>query len=63
MPKPIGYAHNHFIERYFETAKSNVIDKKLPHLASTSQGYLKPIRMLIKVYPNLKDKIMFISLL
>ena len=29
MPKPIGDVHNKFIERYFETAKSKIIDKQV----------------------------------
>jgi PAS domain S-box-containing protein len=61
MPRPIGDAHNSFIERYFETAKARVIDKRVQHLAACADGYLKPVKMLVKVYPQLNDRLMFIA--
>lgn len=61
MPKPLGDAHNHFIKRYFETAKSIMIDNQVQHFAVCSDGYLKHVKMLIKVYPHLTDKLRFVA--
>ena len=39
-----------------------MINNVIVHFAATYDGYLKPLRFLIKVYPQLNDKILFIGL-
>lgn len=61
MPKPIGKVHDKFIERFFETAKPTVIDIKRQLFGVTNLGYIRPIRLLVKVYPKISDKILFVG--
>ncbi|TNV87907.1 hypothetical protein FGO68_gene9941 [Halteria grandinella] len=61
MPRVIAENHSNFIQNYFTTAKSRFIDKQTQVFAQCANGYLKGIRLLVKVYPNLNDKIQFIG--
>jgi len=63
MPKPIGKVHNRFIERYFDTARPKVIDIKRELFAVNKEGYMFPIVLLVKVYPSLMKKLLFVGFL
>lgn len=61
MPRPIGRVHDRFIQRYFETAKATVIDINRELFTSKKDGYIKPIRLVVKVYPELSNKLVFVG--
>ena len=61
MPRPIGKVHDRFVHRYFETAKPTVIDIKRQLFGKCKDGYIRSVELIVKVYPNLTDKIVFIG--
>ena len=61
MPAQLGAAHDSFIHNYFETTRSKVINKKTLNFAASKSGYLKHVELLVKVYPQLTDKIVFVG--
>lgn len=61
MPRPISIKHDLFVKRYFETAKPTVIDIKRQLLGKAKDGYLQSIELIVKVYPHLTDKIIFVG--
>eukprot|EP00347_Sterkiella_histriomuscorum_P001449 403371996 len=61
MPIPIGKVHDKFIERYFDTAQPTVIDVKRQQFAVSDTGYLRAVRLLVKVYPHISSRIVFIG--
>lgn len=63
MPRPLSIIHDSLIRRYFSTAKSKILNQTRQMFAMNKEGYLKVITALIKVYPSLSDKIMFVGYL
>ena len=63
IPRPIAKVHDRLIQRYFQTAKPTVIDIKRELFGVSNEGYLKPVRLLVKVYPQLTDKLIFVGFL
>ncbi|CDW84462.1 pas domain s-box family protein [Stylonychia lemnae] len=61
MPKPIAKIHDKFIDRYFDTAQPTVIDIKRQLFGCTNTGYLRTIRLLVKVYPHLSSRLVFVG--
>lgn len=61
MPGPIGRSHESLVQRYFETGEKHMVDSiSMQHCVHKS-GYLRLIRGLIKVYPQITDKITFMG--
>jgi hypothetical protein len=60
-PKPIAIYHDRLVQRYFETAVPTVIEIKRHLLASSKEGYLKEIELVVKVYPRVNEKIVFVG--
>ena len=52
-----------FIHRYFDTAKATVINIKRQLFARTLAGYVVEANLIVKVYPQLNDQIVFIGFL
>jgi PAS domain S-box-containing protein len=63
MPWIIGKNHSAYIKRYFETAKSEVIEKERQLFAMDKEGYLVPIILLVKTIPHLKRGLTFIGMI
>ena len=61
IPRPIAKVHDKLVQRYFETAKPNVIEIKRNLLASNKEGYLKEIELIVKVFPQVNEKIVFVG--
>lgn len=61
IPKALGLGHDFLITRYFETAKPHVIEIKRRSFALTKQGYMKPVELLVKVYPQINRDLMFVG--
>lgn len=61
IPLPIGRVHDRFIHRYFETAKPTVIDIRRNLFGRCKSGYIKSVELLVKVFPHLSDKIVFVG--
>jgi len=61
VPWPIARVHDRLIHRYFDTAKPRVIDIKRQLFARDKDGYLRCVELIVKVYPNLTDKIVFVG--
>lgn len=51
MPRPIAVVHDKYIQNYFETAKSSVVNKRAQMFGANYEGYLKIVNLMIKVYP------------
>ncbi|TNV87853.1 hypothetical protein FGO68_gene5771 [Halteria grandinella] len=61
IPRPIAKVHDRLIQRYFETAKPTVIEIKRYLLANSRDGYLKEIELIVKVFPQVNEQIVFIG--
>lgn len=61
MPRPIGKVHDRFIHRYFETAKPTVIDIQRQLFGRNKEGYLKEVDLIVKVYPEITEQIVFVG--
>lgn len=61
IPRPIAKAHDKLIQRYFETAKPTVIEIKRQLLAANKDGYLREIELIVKVFPQVDDRIVFVG--
>jgi PAS domain S-box-containing protein len=51
QPKMIAEVHDSFLRKFLETAKRSAINHSLQLFAVTQNGYLRPISLLIKLYP------------
>jgi PAS domain S-box-containing protein len=63
MPRNIAKAHDKLVQRYFETAKPTVIEIKRCLLVKRKEGYLKEIELIVKVFPQIDDQIIFVGFL
>lgn len=61
MPRPIGKSHDRLIQRYFETAKPMVVNTKRNLFGASIEGYIKEVELLVKVYPQVNEKIVFVG--
>lgn len=46
-----------------ETAKPHAINSIRHTFAITKEGHLRPVKLLIKIYPNIIDKILFVGMI
>lgn len=60
-PRPIAKVHDRLVQRYFETAKPNVIEIKRELFGVTKEGYLTEVNLIVKVFPQINDKIIFVG--
>lgn len=63
MPVPIGRVHDKIIQSYFETAIPKMVDQINQQFCVHKTGYLKPMRTLVKVFPEISERILFIGFL
>lgn len=61
IPRPIAKAHDRLIQRYFETAKPNVIDLTKSLFGCTKEGYLREVTLQVKTFPQINEKIVFVG--
>ena len=52
LPSLVSYHHDRFIQRYLDSGKARILNKRITNFAVNKQGYLLPIELLIKVYPQ-----------
>jgi PAS domain S-box-containing protein len=60
-PRPIAKVHDRLVQRYFETAKPTVIEIKRQLFGVTKEGYLQEIELIVKVLPEINDKLIFVG--
>lgn len=63
MPAIIGDQHNNFIKRYLDSAISRALDQQRQYFALTKEGYIIIVDLLIKIYPLINGKIIFVGLI
>lgn len=51
QPTPIGAVHDNFLRGFLETTKLKLLNHILQMFAVTADGYLKPINLMLKLYP------------
>lgn len=62
MPLPIANCHGSFLQDYFESAKSRGVLNKVSKLfGATFEGYLQAFSILVRVYPSLNERIVFVG--
>ncbi|TNV87946.1 hypothetical protein FGO68_gene6125 [Halteria grandinella] len=62
MPLPIAQVHQTFLQDYFETAKARGVINNVSQLFGASfDGYLRLFQIIVKVYPQLNEKIIFVG--
>lgn len=49
------------LRRFLNSAKRLVINHNLQLFAMTSEGYLRPIYIIVKLYPQMSDKIIIVG--
>ena len=63
MPSPLAVMHDQFVEDFFESAKSKIMNRNVNVFGLTKDGYLKLVNLLIKVYPLVNNKVVLIGFL
>jgi len=63
VPREIERHHNQFIKSYFATGQTKLMDKQHPLFAVNKEGYIFPIIILIKMYPSLMKRLLFVGLI
>lgn len=63
QPKPIAEVHDLILRKFLDTAKRNVINHTLQLYGITAEGYMKPILLIAKLYPQLSNKITIVGFL
>ena len=61
QPKPIAEVHDLILRKFLDTAKRNVINHTLQLYGITAEGYMKPILLIAKLYPQLSNKITIVG--
>lgn len=61
QPRMIADIHDQFLKKFLETAKRSVLNHTLQLFAITASGYVSPISLLIKLYPQMSDKITIVG--
>lgn len=51
QPAPICLVHDRILRRFLDSAKTTVLNHNLQLFALTSEGYLRPIFIIVKLYP------------
>lgn len=51
QPTPIGDIHDSILRRFVNSAKRTVLNHNLQLFAITADGYLRPINVIVKLYP------------
>jgi PAS domain S-box-containing protein len=63
MPKVFAEKHNSFMETYFETTKSRVLNMQRPVYPVNKNGYVVACQLFIKILPNLQKGIQIVGFL
>ena len=63
QPSPIAAFHDQILRRFLETAKRNVLNHSLQLFAIDGKGYLRPINIIVNLYPQISDKIIIVGFL
>lgn len=61
QPTPISLVHDRILRRFLDTAKRTVLNHNLQLFALTSEGYLRPIYIIVKLYPQISDRIIIVG--
>ena len=61
QPAPISVVHDSILNRFLNTAKRTVLNTNLQLFSLTSEGYLRPIWIIVKLYPQMSDKIIIVG--
>jgi PAS domain S-box-containing protein len=61
QPPIFNQVHDIFLKRFLETARRSVLNHNRAILAISRDGYLKPIHSIIKLYPQITDKIITVG--
>ncbi|TNV87908.1 hypothetical protein FGO68_gene2105 [Halteria grandinella] len=61
QPRPISLAHDKILRKFLETADRRVVNHTLQLYAITDEGYMRPINILVKLYPYMSDKITIVG--
>ncbi|TNV87993.1 hypothetical protein FGO68_gene6410 [Halteria grandinella] len=56
-PTPIAIVHDRFLQNFLETAKSTMLNQSRQLFAMTADGYLRPIQVLLQLYPQMQERI------
>lgn len=60
-PTPIAIVHDRFLTNFLDTAKSTMINQSRQLFAMTDDGYLRPIQVLLQLYPQMEKRITIIG--
>ena len=60
-PKNIAIVHAKLVRRYFDSAKPKVIGIRREIFCKGKDGYIFPIYLLVKTYPSVMHKLMFVG--
>ena len=61
MPQFIGIKHDMYLKNFLETGEKNFLDKESIMFAKDKSGFLIPIKLLIRMIPNLTSGLKFIG--
>ena len=61
MPTFVGDTHEKSLRAYLSTGKSQFIDQQRELFIITKSGYLQFVKVLIKIHPSIKGRIMFVA--
>jgi hypothetical protein len=62
-PLPIAKAHDKFLRNFLETAQRHVIDNVRQVPSVDANGYIRPVHICVKLYPQISDKIIVVGCL
>ena len=63
LPQIFRPHHERFIHRYMDSGKERVLHKRRKNFAVNKDGYLIPVELMIKVYPQINGHIVFAGFL
>ncbi|TNV87875.1 hypothetical protein FGO68_gene16168 [Halteria grandinella] len=61
QPQPIAKVHDRILRRFLDTAKRRVSNHTLQLYALTNEGYMRPINIIVKLYPFMSEKITIVG--
>jgi hypothetical protein len=61
QPSPIAAVHERILLRFMNQTKRTILNHNLQLFALTSERYLRPIHLIIKLYPQMSDRIVIVG--
>jgi PAS domain S-box-containing protein len=61
QPTPISMVHDRILNRFLNTNKRKILNHNFQIFALTNEGYLRPIYLVVKLYPQMSDKIIIVG--